>query len=236
MTSSLRDLKVYTTYPHSCSYLEDQEATTMFVDPRTPVDSRLYSQLSAMGFRRSGSHLYRPHCSTCNACIPARVPVHQFRPRRTQRRTWNRNQDIEVSQLEGIATDQYFDLYRRYIEARHRDGDMYPPLRDQYESFLSNEWGVTEYFRLDLAGNLAGIAVVDRLEDGLSAIYTFYEPELDRRSLGTFTVLWQLQKAEQDGLEYLYLGYWIKQCQKMAYKIQFRPLELFINGRWVDLL
>jgi arginine-tRNA-protein transferase len=209
----------------------------MFVDPRTTVDSRLYSQLSVLGFRRSGSHLYRPHCSNCNACIPARVPVNQFMPRRTQRRIWNRNRDIEVRRLEdGIAKDPYFELYRRYIEARHRDGDMYPPLRDQYESFLSNEWGVTEYYRLDLADQLAGIAVVDRLEDGLSAIYTFFEPALDRRSLGTFTILWQLQQTVEDGLDYLYLGYWIKQCQKMAYKIQFRPLELFINGRWVDLL
>ena len=138
--------------------------------------------------------------------------------------------------MDSIATDELFELYQRYIEARHRDGDMYPPLRDQYESFLSNEWGVTEYYRLDLQGKLAAVAVVDRLEDGLSAIYTFFEPQLERRSLGTYGVLWQLQKAQQDGLDYLYLGYWIKQCQKMAYKIEFRPLELYINGRWVDLL
>lgn len=236
MTSSLRDLKVYTTYPHSCSYLEEQEATTLFVDPRTPVDSTLYSQLSVLGFRRSGSHLYRPHCNNCNACIPARVPVHQFRPRRGQRRTWNRNQDVQVQQLDSISTDAYFALYRRYIEARHREGDMFPPLRDQYESFLSDEWGVTEYYRLELHGQLAGVAVVDRLDDGLSAIYTFFDPLLERRSLGTFAVLWQLRKAAEEGLDYLYLGYWIKQCQKMSYKIQFRPLELYINGRWVDLL
>ena len=236
MTSSLRDLKVYTTYPHSCSYLAEQEATTLFVDPRTPVDGRLYSQLSELGFRRSGSHLYRPHCSKCNACIPARVPVHQFQPRRSQRRTWNRNRDLQVSQLQSIATDEYFDLYRRYIEARHRDGDMYPPVREQYESFLSDEWGVTEYYRMELPGQLAGVAVVDRLEDGLSAIYTFFDPQLERRSLGNYMVLWQLRKAAQEDLDYLYLGYWIKQCQKMSYKVQFRPLELYINGRWVDLL
>ncbi|MCZ6828218.1 MAG: arginyltransferase [Gammaproteobacteria bacterium] len=236
MTSSLRDLKVYTTYPHSCSYLEGQEATTLFVDPRTPVDGRLYSQLSALGFRRSGSHLYRPHCSKCNACIPARVPVRRFQPRRSQRRTWNRNQDVQVEQLESIATDEYFELYRRYIEDRHRDGDMYPPLRDQYESFLSDVWGVTEYYRLELLGQLAAVAVVDRLEDGLSAVYTFFEPQLHRRSLGTYSVLWQLRRAARNGLDYLYLGYWIKQCQKMSYKIQYRPLELYINGRWVDLL
>jgi arginyl-tRNA--protein-N-Asp/Glu arginylyltransferase len=236
VTSSLRDLKVYTTYPHSCSYLQEQEATTLFVDPRSPVDSRLYSQLSVLGFRRSGSHLYRPHCNNCNACIPARVPVQQFRPRRSQRRAWNRNQDIQVRQLDSISTDEYFALYRRYIEERHRDGDMFPPMRDQYESFLSDEWGVTEYYRLELRGQLAGVAVVDRLDDGLSAIYTFFDPTLEQRSLGTYAVLWQIRKAVEDGLDYLYLGYWIKQCQKMSYKIQFRPLELYVNGRWVDLL
>jgi len=236
VTSSLRDLRVYTTHPHSCSYLEEQQATTLFVDPRTPVDGRLYSQLSVLGFRRSGSHLYRPHCRNCSACIPARVPVQQFQPTRSQRRTWKRNQGLRVEQLETISTDEYFELYQRYIEARHRNGDMYPPLRDQYESFLSDEWGVTEYYRLELSGQLAAVVVSDRLEDGLSAIYTFFDPQLEQRSLGTYAVLWQLRRAARDGLDYVYLGYWIKQCQKMSYKSQYRPLEMYINGRWVDLL
>ncbi len=236
MTSSLRDLKVYTTYPHSCSYLEDKEATTLFVDPRTQVDSKLYSQLSLMGFRRSGSHIYRPHCSQCNACVPTRIVVDQFQPRRSQKRAWKHNQDLEVRAVESIATDEYFDLYRSYIESRHQDGDMYPPLRDQYESFLSDEWGVTQYHRIELKGQLLGIAVVDRLADGLSAIYTFFDPEQQHRSLGIYAILWQIEQARELGLPYVYLGYWIKQCQKMAYKIQFRPLELYVNGRWTDLL
>jgi leucyl-tRNA---protein transferase len=236
LTSSLRDLKVYTTYPHSCSYLEDKEATTLFVDPRTQVDSKLYSQLSLMGFRRSGSHIYRPHCSQCNACVPTRIVVDQFQPRRSQKRAWKHNQDLEVRAVESIATDEYFDLYRSYIESRHQDGDMYPPLRDQYESFLSDEWGVTQYHRIELKGQLLGIAVVDRLADGLSAIYTFFDPEQQHRSLGIYAILWQIEQARELGLPYVYLGYWIKQCQKMAYKIQFRPLELYVNGRWTDLL
>jgi arginyl-tRNA--protein-N-Asp/Glu arginylyltransferase len=236
VTSSLRDLKVYTTYPHSCSYLEDQEATTLFVDPRTPINSTLYSQLSVLGFRRSGSHLYRPNCSRCKACVPARVPVQSFQQRRSQKRTWQGNQDIQVQRVSSIDSDDYFDLYRRYIEARHKDGDMYPPSREQYESFLSAEWGVTIYYRMLLDGQLVGVAVADQLDDGLSAIYTFFEPDLHSRSLGTFAVLWQIQAAKDLGLDYLYLGYWIKQCQKMAYKIQYRPLELFVNGQWVELL
>ena len=136
MTSSLRDLKVYTTYPHSCSYLPEQEATTLFVDPRTPMTGSLYSQLSLLGFRRSGSHLYRPNCGSCSACIPARVPASRFSPKRSQRRTLKRNEDVRIRELDSIDSDEAFDLYRRYIEARHHDGDMYPPSRDQYQSFL----------------------------------------------------------------------------------------------------
>ncbi len=236
MTSSLRDLKVYTTYPHSCSYLPEQEATTLFVDPRTPMSGTLYSQLSLLGFRRSGSHLYRPNCGSCSACIPARVPVKRFEAKRTQRRTFKRNADLSVVELEDINSDEIFSLYRRYIEARHHDGDMYPPSRDQYQSFLSSEWGVTRFYGFMLDGELVGVAVADQLDDGLSAIYTFYDPELQERSLGTFAVLWQIECTKELGLDYLYLGYWIKECQKMAYKIQYRPLELYINGSWVELL
>lgn len=236
MTSSLRDLKVYTTYPHECSYLEHKEATTLFVDPRTEVDHDLYSDLSALGFRRSGSHLYRPHCQRCNACIPARIRVTDFKPRRNQRRTWQRNQDLVVEQIGDIAGDDHFDLYCRYIAGRHQDGDMFPPLREQYLSFLSDEWGVTEYYEMRAQGELVGVAVTDRIKDGLSAIYTFFDPDLPQRSLGVFSILWQQQKAAAEGLPYLYLGYWIRDCQKMSYKTQYRPLELLINGRWVDLL
>jgi arginine-tRNA-protein transferase len=236
VTSSLRNLKVYTTYPHSCSYLPEREATTLFVDPRTPMSGSLYSQLSLLGFRRSGSHLYRPNCGSCSACIPARVPVAKFSARRSQRRCWRLNGDVEVRELEDIQSDVAFDLYQRYIETRHHDGDMYPPSREQYQSFLSDEWGVTRFFGMYLENELVGVAVADAMDDGLSAIYTFYEPSLHARSLGTFAVLWQIEAARDLGVNYVYLGYWIKQCTKMAYKTQFRPLELYVNGNWVELL
>lgn len=236
MTSSLRDLKVYTTYPHSCSYLDDQEAVTLFVDPRQTVDKTLYSKLSAMGFRRSGSHIYRPHCSDCNACIPARIPVNSFDPSRRQRRTRKRNQDLVVECSDAIGDEAAYDLYCRYINDRHSDGDMFPPDREQYESFLSNEWNCTNYYRFFEQGNLLAIAVVDELQDGLSAIYTFFEPNAGNRSLGAFAILWQVEQARQMGLDYVYLGYWIRGCQKMAYKSEYRPLELYLNNRWTLLL
>ena len=236
VTSSLRDLKVYTTYPHGCSYLNDQEAVTLFVDPRQAVDKTLYSKLSAMGFRRSGAHIYRPHCADCNACIPARIPVSTFKPNRQQRRTLNRNRDLEIEPTTYIGDDEAYGLYHRYIEARHADGDMYPPDREQYLSFLSDEWGCTNFYRFHFEGELIAIAVADELQDGLSAIYTFFDPSMSRRSLGGFAVLWQIEKARELGLEYVYLGYWIRDCQKMAYKSEYRPLELYLNNRWTTLL
>jgi arginyl-tRNA--protein-N-Asp/Glu arginylyltransferase len=235
VTSSLRDLKVYTTYPHSCSYLEDQEATTLFVDPRQPVDQRLYSKLSLLGFRRSGHHIYRPHCSHCNACVPARIPIDSFKPRRGQRRIWNRNQDLRVARTDDISDDAAFELYHRYISLRHADGDMYPPEREQYQAFLNGVWDCTRYFRFYDKGQLIAVAVVDELEDGYSAIYTFFDPEADKRSLGTYAVLWEVEQARESNLDYLYLGYWIRECQKMSYKSDFRPLEVYINSHWTTL-
>jgi len=236
VTSSMRDLKVYTTYPHSCSYLEEQEATTLFIDPRQQMDKNLYSNLSLLGFRRSGNHVYRPHCTHCEACIPARIPVAGFKPKRSQRRTLARNADLRVERSEDIRDDQAFELYQRYIQLRHSDGDMYPPDREQYESFLNNAWNCTRYYRFYQRDTLLGVAVVDELVDGLSAIYTFFEPEEQKRSLGNYAVLWQIEKAREMGLHYLYLGYWIRDCQKMAYKSEYRPLELYVNSRWASLV
>ncbi|MAC33542.1 MAG: arginyltransferase [Haliea sp.] len=232
MTSSLRDLKVYTTYPHTCSYLPDREATTLFIDPRQDIDQALYSRLSQLGFRRSGSHIYRPHCTDCRACIPARIPVERFQPDRSQRRIWRRNQDLLVMHSQDIRDEEAYDLYYRYIEQRHADGDMFPPDREQYLSFLNDPWQVTRYLRFYDGEQLVAVAVVDELEDGLSAIYTFFEPEQERRGLGVFAILWQIQRARDLGLAHVYLGYWIENCQKMRYKDRYQPLELLLDGRW----
>jgi arginyl-tRNA--protein-N-Asp/Glu arginylyltransferase len=237
VTASLREIKVYTTYPHDCSYLEDEQAITLFVDPQHEIDKSLYSRLSNIGFRRSGSHIYRPNCEQCSACIPSRIPAHNSQLSRSQRRVWSKNQDLVVEETMDIDDSSTYDLYRRYIEQRHLDGDMYPPQRDQYDSFLNNPWGCTRYYRFYKPGNdsahtLIAVAVAVILEDGQSAIYTFFDPEEHKRSLGTYTILWQIENARSLGLEYLYLGYWIRNCQKMAYKSSFKPLELYINNHW----
>lgn len=231
--TQLANLRVFATHPHACSYLPGQRATTLFVDPAAPITGGLYSELSELGFRRSGPHVYRPHCSHCQACVPARIPVAAFRPNRSQRRIWQRNRDIEVSEAGDLQAPEYYRLYARYISQRHRDGDMYPPTEEQFESFLSAEWGLTHFYRFRAAERLLAVSVVDHMHSGLSAIYTFFDPDAaQRRSLGTFAILWQIELARRLGLPALYLGYWIDGCRKMNYKLRFQPAELLIDGRW----
>jgi arginyl-tRNA--protein-N-Asp/Glu arginylyltransferase len=226
-------IKLYATHEHACSYLKDRSATTIFVDPALPINGHIYSELSDFGFRRSGKHIYRPNCRSCHACIPVRIPVSAFQPTRAQKRCVKRNADITTRVLRNIGTDEHYALYARYIEQRHSDGDMYPPSREQYEDFLSSEWGVTRYLEFRAQGKLVGVAVSDQLDQGLSAIYTFFEPSEANRSLGVLAVLQQIELAAQLKLPYVYLGYWIRECAKMRYKAQYRPLQMFINSHWL---
>lgn len=230
--SNLRTLVFFATPPHDCSYLPDREATTMFVDPRANVDKKLYSQLTALGFRRSGSHYYRPHCEHCNACIPVRLKVNDFEPDRGQRRVLRKNADIECRVVPANYSDAYYALYAHYIEERHSDGDMYPPSREQFVSFLVEGATDSWFIEMRLEGQLIGLAAMDALDDGLSAIYTIFAPELEHRSLGTFAILWQIEEAKRRELPHLYLGYWIRECRKMNYKTRFQPIESLIDGHW----
>lgn len=233
--TDLSTLKLFATQPHPCSYISGEQATTVFVDPEANVDVELYSQLSLLGFRRSGAHLYRPQCSNCQACMSCRIPVVLFKPNRSQRRCWHKNRDITISDVDRIDTLEHYNLYSRYIESRHQDGDMYPPSEEQYKAFLTSEWGSTRYLEFRVEGELVGVSVCDYLKDGLSAVYTFYAADLPDRSLGKYAILAQIHRAQELGLSYVYLGYWIKQCDKMNYKTDYRPLELLINRRWLRL-
>ena len=233
--TELARLKFYATQPHSCSYLPDEQATTLFLDPSQPMDVQVYADLSEMGFRRSGDHLYRPHCLRCDACTAARIPVALFNPNRQQKRIFKRNADLHVQVAKPGFSEEHFDLYQRYIEQRHADGDMYPPSRDQFSTFLVRDLPFARFYEFRLAGTLVAVAVTDLLPNGISAVYTFYDPALERRSLGRFAILWQIGETARLGLQAVYLGYWIKNCRKMSYKTQYRPIELFVNQRWVVL-
>lgn len=233
--SELQELHFFSTPEHECSYIDDQKAKTLFVDPKAIITTEAYSQLADLGFRRSGKHVYRPHCGKCQACISVRVPVRSFKANKTQRRIINRNKDIEFSPVTPYFNEEIYSLYERYINIRHSDGDMHPPSKDQFISFLVDGDQAFEFLEMRLDNKLVGVAVTDKLTRGLSATYTFFDPapELQKRSLGTFAILWQIEECKKLDLDYLYLGYWVQACRKMSYKIAYRPLEFLIDGQWI---
>ncbi len=233
MQDELGTKQFFVTPAHPCSYLPRRQANTLFLDPREIIHPSSYQALTELGFRRSGSHLYRPHCKSCQACIPARIPVESFVPKRSQRRVESRNADLTIKIEAASYSRRYYDLYADYITTRHMDGDMYPPSIDQFRSFLLSQWSDTVFVCTYLDKKLLSVAVTDRQERGISAIYTFFDPSEERRSLGVFSILTQIELCQMQGLPYLYLGYWIRDSDKMRYKTDYRPVELFVNGGWV---
>lgn len=225
-------LKFFTTPPHDCSYLDNQQAITLFADPEAAMSNSIYNQLSHYGFRRSGNYIYKPQCLNCQACISVRIPVKQFTMNRQQKRVWRKNQDISIKQVNATYHQQHYDLYARYIKQRHADGDMYPPSVAQYLSFLFSEWSDTRLYEFYLDNQLIAVAVCDVLKNGLSAVYTFYDAQYESRSLGGFAILWEIFYTKELGLDYLYLGYWVKNSQKMDYKRHYQPLEALIDHVW----
>ena len=236
MTGAPRDpgeLRLFLTPEHPCSYLPGRPARTLFPDPQAEMDTPLYGRLINLGFRRSGNYVYRPECGGCRACVPARVPAAGFRPRRRHRRILNRNRDLRVAGMEPLFREEHYALFRRYIDARHGDGDMQDTSEAQYRKFLLSDWCDTRLFEFRVDGRLVAVAVTDLLPAGLSSFYTFFDPDDTASSPGTLSILWQIGEAERRGLAWLYLGYWIAECRKMAYKADFRPIEMFIGGRWI---
>jgi arginine-tRNA-protein transferase len=227
-------LQFFLTYPHACSYLPGREAVTLLADPRAELSPALYTRLAQLGFRRSGNDLYRPHCPACDACIPVRIPVEGFRPRRRDRRCWQNNRDLTANICPAEFRNEHFSLYERYLNSRHPGGGMDQPTVEQYLGFLISRWCETWFVEFRRQGRLLAVAVTDVLQDGLSAVYTFFDPEESRRSLGTYSILWQLEAARRERLRWLYLGYWIEECAKMRYKGDFRPLQAYRDARWID--
>lgn len=226
-------LLFFATPEHPCSYIPGRQATTLFADPGHPKDARLYSQLSHQGFRRSGRHIYRPRCRTCRACVPVRVPVAEFLPRRSQRRAWQANSDLRVRRLEARFRAEHFALYCSYINTRHPGGGMENPTPQDYVEFLISPWTETRFFEFRAGERLVAVAVADLLDDGLSAVYTFFDPKCAARSPGVFALLWEIEEARRLGLEWLYLGYWIAESSKMRYKREYQPQEHLVKGHWV---
>lgn len=228
-------IKLFRTFEHPCPYLPGREAHNLVVDPKAEKTPSLYGFLAEYGFRRNGNGIYRPDCEHCQDCLPARVPVQRFKPRRSQRRIWQKHlQDTRVIPRPPVFEEEHFQLFSRYLQQRHPEGEMAASSREDYSQFLLSSWCDTSLIEFRREDTLVAVAVTDYLPKGLSAVYTFFDPDWSRQSPGVFSILWQIEEARRQGLMWLYLGFWIPGCQKMAYKEEYRPLQLFFQDQGQD--
>lgn len=225
------NMKFGITQPNKCSYLpEEKEQILVLVSDYSPTRQQ-YDYLISMGFRRSGGQIYRPHCETCKACEPIRLPVALFEPSKSQKRIAKRNQDLRI-EISEQDKPEYYNLFASYINQRHADGSMYPPSEEQYQGFVPSPWGDTLFIEFHDQQELIAVAITDNLFRSLSAMYTYFKPGEEKRSLGTFAILQQIEIAKSMNKQFLYLGYQIDNCQKMRYKQNFLPNERFFEDKW----
>lgn len=224
-------MKFGITQPFPCSYLQNNEEQLVVLVEEKQATTAQYETLIDLGFRRSGEQVYKPNCPNCTACHSIRLPVEQFKPSKSQKRVLSKNSDLELRYSDAPKED-YYHLYERYIKQRHADGSMYPPNKEQYDSFISVSWMSSLFIEFWLSNELIGVAVTDELQDSLSALYTFFEPKQAIRSIGTFSIMAQVAKAKDMGKRYLYLGYQVDNCNKMNYKQKFLPHERFLDNKW----
>lgn len=231
----LASIQFYATAPYACSYFENRLARSQVAAPANFINEEAYSELIKLGFRRSGEYTYRPHCDKCAACVPLRVLVQNFAPNRSQRRAQKLHSALHATERDLIFVPEHYELYHRYQKSRHADGGMDQDSREQYGQFLlqSRVNSKLVEFR-DTANLLKMVSIVDKLPDGYSSVYTFFDPEKSM-SYGTYNVLWQIEQVKNAGLTYLYLGYWIRESPKMAYKSNFQPFEILVNGKWTQI-
>lgn len=231
----LSALHFYLTASYPCSYLSDRQARSQVATPAFLISAAVYSELVRHGFRRSGSHTYRPHCDGCHACVPLRVLARQFMANRSQRRAWAQHNDLEASLHPLQDNIEHYQLYQHYQRARHPDGGMDMDDRESYQNFLLQSHVDSLLVEFREQGVLRMVSVIDLLDDGLSSVYTFYDPDPPRARFGVYNVLWQIELCRKLDLDFVYLGYWIRHSRKMAYKTEYQPAQGLAGGVWQNL-
>lgn len=225
-------LRLLKTLPHDCGYYADRSATNVLLDPQSSRMRADYAQALPLGFRRAGDHVYRPQCQNCRACVPCRLDVSSFRPDRKQRRCLKRNADLDMHETAPGFSRERHELYSRYLHHRHPGGGMDPASEEDFEQFLSTDWSPTVFLEFRHQSRLVAVAVTDFCTSGTSAVYTFFDPDEAKRSLGIYAILRQIELTRQRQLDHLYLGYWIAGHPKMDYKAQFKPMQFLDSIGW----
>jgi len=229
-------LRLYQSAPYICPYIATNTALHQTTQPGAPLSSSIYSELINVGFRRAGDRIHRPNCLKCTQCISLRIPVNQFHPTRSQRRVINKNSKLSVSVVFNPDFSPYLALYQDYIHHRHPESDSMQDALSTFEDFLFSPWSDTFSIEFRLANQqLICVSICDPLTQGWSAVYTFFDVQYSHLSLGTFSILKQIELLRQRQLDYLYLGYWINDCDKMNYKTKFKPCEGFTNDQWMTI-
>ncbi|NVK29439.1 MAG: arginyltransferase [Gammaproteobacteria bacterium] len=230
--NSSNSLRCFISTLSDCGYLADRQQRNLVVDPTNRPSAAAYEYLAPQGFRRNGNHLYRPYCPSCQACTPVRIVLDHFVPSRSHKRNLKRNSDLNVAFEATSSEDEFYELFIRYIQSRHDESSMKDMSREDYRAFLFCDWMGTRLLTTRLNGELMSATLVDFMPHGFSAVYTFYKPEESARGLGTFAILKMLEQAQEMGLHYVNLGYWIEQAPTMSYKTRFKGVELAFDGRW----
>ncbi len=235
----LHKLQFYVTTSYKCGYLPNKLAQSLIASPQHLIDTKIYSGLIQQGFRRSGKFAYRPHCENCRACIAVRLVLGDFAPTRSQKRAYKRHADLTARILPLHFNQQHYALYASYQSQRHLDETSAETKDDaeQYRQFLcqSNVESLMIEFT-DASNQIKIVSVVDIVQGGVSAVYTFYDALETKSSFGIYSIMWLVEWTKSLNLAYLYLGYWIQDSPKMAYKKNFKPQQKLIDGEWFDIL
>ncbi len=228
-------IPLFLTDQNPCSYLDKKNSQSAFVHPSFSLNTTIYSQLIEQGFRRSGDQVYTPQCPGCSECVPTRLVAEQFIANRNQKRCTKKNLQTAVTVKPATFEQAHYQLYIRYQKHKHQLGGMADSSEADYINFLASSWCNTLFVEFSIDNKLAAVSVVDLLDNALSAVYTFFDPDFSQFSLGTYAVLWQIKHAKSLGLKYVYLGFWIKDCQKMSYKSQYQPIQGYIDNHWQSI-